>query len=390
MILHNTIKMIIIILTFSILISTSIKSEAKNIQQDVVSGYQAAITQNTFEAYAEFYLTHPNNVKIYDIADKVFATVKKENSLVLYVKYLETFKGSYNENAAIAEISKLISEKKITSENLLYATRFIDIYSQSKQSSNALTEIFNIISNENTIKDYSWFIDTYPQSKQSNSAVSGILNIVTSNNNIAGYVWFINKYSRTPQAKDALIRMHQAAYVIAKDINTIDSYNDFVIAYPYAKQVKQAENATYELEKAEYTGFFSDEEKEARRLLVQSKILEQSSEDLPREHRIGYMMVVNRMNDLLKREFNSTDAALRHLESNEFKSFVKTFKSSMRDLKRQVARIADNTEDLSSIMKNQSNMMNNHFENSAQDRQMSSELTKQHRFWERYVGKVGY
>jgi len=35
-------------------------------------------------------------------------------------------------------------------------------------------------------------------------------------------------------------------------------------------------------------------------------------------------------------------------------------------------------------------MMNNHFENYAQDRQMASELTKQHRFWERFVGEVGY
>ena len=61
----------------------------------------------------------------------------------------------------------------------------------------------------------------------------------------------------------------------------------------------------------------------------------------------------------------------------------------MKDLKHQVSRIADNTADLSSIMKQQSSMMNNHFENAAQDREMASELTKQHRHWERFIGEVG-
>jgi hypothetical protein len=42
----------------------------------------------------------------------------------------------------------------------------------------------------------------------------------------------------------------------------------------------------------------------------------------------------------------NTEATLRHLESDEFKSFVKTFKHSMRDLQQQVTRIADNTKDI--------------------------------------------
>jgi hypothetical protein len=32
--------------------------------------------------------------------------------------------------------------------------------------------------------------------------------------------------------------------------------------------------------------------------------------------------------------------------------------------------------------------MHNHFENAAQDREMASELTKQHRHWERFIGEV--
>lgn len=214
---------------------------------------------------------------------------------------------------------------------------------------------------------------------------------VKPQNSIAGYNWFIAGFAQSQEAIHALKEIHRLAFELAEDIDTINAYNDFVIAYPTAKQVREANERAYDLEKSEYVGMLSyfSEEKDARRLLVQSKMLEQSAEDLSSEQRVGYMMVVNRMNDLLKQEFNSTDAALRHLESNEFKSFVRTFKRSMKDLKRQVSRIADNTADLSSIMKQQSSMMNNHFENAAQDREMASELTKQHRFWERFIGEVG-
>jgi len=294
---------------------------------------------------------------------------------------------AHKKNALIklyAQVIKLNNEASYLS--------LIKNHPDTEQAIQGLGKLYQLVKKYKTISKFEWFLNKFPNSVQSKSAISEILNIVSNENNVAGYAWFIKRYSGTQQAKDALLGMHEVAYSIAKDINTIESYNDFIIAYPTAKQIQEAQDKAYELEKSEYVGILSffNEEKNARRLLIQSKILEQSSHDQPRDHRTGYMIVVNRMNDLLKHEFNSTEAALRHLESNEFKSFVKTFKSSMRDLKRQVARIAANTEDLSSIMKNQSKMMDNHFENAAQDREMASELTEQHRFWERYIGEVGY
>ncbi|MGQ8366434.1 hypothetical protein [Glaciecola sp. 1036] len=227
--------------------------------------------------------------------------------------------------------------------------------------------------------------------EMANKFVTDIFKSVEDEDNIAGYSWFIANNPDSKLAKKALTNMHELAFELAEDIDTINAYNDFIIAYPTAKQVREANDRAYELEKSEYVGMLSyfSEEKDARRLLVQSKMLEQSAEDLSSDEQIGYMIVVNRMNDLLKQEFVSTDAALRHLESNEFKSFVRTFKRSMENLDRQVSRIADNTADLSSIMKQQSSMMNNHFDKAAQDREMASELTKQHRHWERFIGEVG-
>jgi WD40 repeat protein len=258
---------------------------------------------------------------------------------------------------------------------------------------NQLIEVvFNYVNSQTNIRNHLLFIQEFPEQKEFIAkSVDEIFDIISKENNIAGYKWFIEKFGSSRHAAAALRAMHAVAYEIADDIDSLEAYNDFIIAYPTAIQVREANDRAYELERSEYVGMLSyfSEEKDARRLLVQSKMLEQSAEDLSSDEKVGYMMVVNRMNDLLKQEFNSTDAALRHLESNEFKSFVRTFKRSMKDLKRQVSRIADNTEDLSSIMKNQSSMMNNHFESAAQDREMASELTKQHRHWERFIGEVG-
>jgi len=73
--------------------------------------------------------------------------------------------------------------------------------------------------------------------------------------------------------------------------------------------------------------------------------------DASRDLRLGYRMVINRMNDLLQDKFPAEDATLRYLESEEFKDFYRDFKSSMEDIRSTLRKIADNTSDLSSILK---------------------------------------
>ncbi|XQW84885.1 hypothetical protein ACOYR1_17445 [Thalassotalea piscium] len=310
-----------------------------------------------------------------------------------YIREINTlYHDSFN------NIDKLITLTKKYKNDEIYRKGSID--DMPIKFSDAITQqeydemvkfAYNHFSKFNNIDSHKQFIEHFPSHKLKGEAIKSIYELVKSQNNIIAYDWFISSYPSVTFSTEALMKMHSLAFELVDDIDTINAYNDFVIAYPTAKQVREANDRAYELEKSEYVGILSyfSEEKDARRLLVQSKILEQSAEDLSSDEKAGYMMVVNRMNDLLKQEFNSTDAALRHLESNEFKSFVRTFKRSMKDLKRQVRLIADNTADLSSIMKNQSSLMNNHFENAAQDREMASELTKQHRNWERFIGEVG-
>ena len=293
----------------------------------------------------------------------------------------------------------------LSDEEIAYQSNLIGVLKKNKKNLQVVSdkEIKNLIKQfqkhekiyehivltRNNIQLYVGFLNKFPNSKNRDIITGNIYKHVQSQDNIAGYSWFLNNYSDDKNAKKALLRMHELAFEMAKDIDTVAAYNDFIMAYPTAMQVEKATESAYKMEKSIYTGFFSKEEKEARRLLIKSKIIEQSGKTTDRNWRIGYMLVVNRMNDLLKKEFDSTDAVLRHLESNEFKHFVNSFEKSMSKLSRQLSSISKSSSDLANILKNQSSMMNNHFKNAAHDREMAAKITKQHRFWERHIGKVG-
>jgi len=349
--------------------------------------YQLVNKKDTIEGYDEFLLSYSSSKEAAKAVSAIYALVSKTNTITAYEEFLAKRGSSAEASEAITAIYTLVSQ-----ENTISAyEEFLAKQGTSKEAEQAVAAIYTIVSKEHTVVSYEQFLTRYHASKEASKAVSAIYQIVQKENNIAGLKWFMVRYAKSPEAKKALQKIHLLAWEIANDIDTIGAYNDFVIAYPTAKQIKQAIDKSYGLEKSEYAGMMSffSEEKEARRLLVASKILEQSSDDLSRDEKVGYMMVVNRMNDLLKQEFNSTDAALRHLESNEFKSFVRSFKSSMQNLKRELSKIADRTADLSSIIQRQSKMMNDHFENAARDRDTAAEMSKQHRIWERFIGEVG-
>ncbi|MGF1842268.1 hypothetical protein L4C39_03610 [Vibrio clamense] len=305
-------------------------------------------------------------------------------------RFIQEFNSSSLVETATSKIYELAYQIAIEKSNIDMFEQFIEEYPQAPQISDAKSNIYKLIINsdpEIQLGKLKWFVSEFPSHKNATDAVDDIFNLIKEENNLAAYSWFIDNYGGYKIAKLAVDNLHALAFDIASSYNTIEAYNDFIIAFPIAKQVKEATSIAYELEKDEYVGLlnFLNEEKEARRLLVQSKILEQSATRLDRDGQAGYILVVNRMNDLLKREFNSTDAALRYLESNEFKDFVKRFDSAMSQLESKLSRIADNTSDLSDIMKTQSSMMNNHFEKAAQDREFASKLTADHRFWERHL-----
>ncbi|MCG8564132.1 MAG: WD40 repeat domain-containing protein, partial [Desulfobacterales bacterium] len=92
--------------------------------------------------------------------------------------------------------------------------------------------------------------------------------------NIPGYVWFMENYPQYAKSHNVLEALHQRAFALAEDEDTLEAYNDFVIAYPCADLAKEAQERAYALEKKKYTGWLSNSEKNARALLIKSKRME--------------------------------------------------------------------------------------------------------------------
>lgn len=279
---------------------------------------------------------------------------------------------------------------KYEPDSVLQETKLL--LNEAKKQRDSLTETrydneFEVARKINTISSLHSYMKEYPKTTRKKEAVKAIYDLVNLEGNIIGYKWFLDNYPNSKQSRDALKSLHKRAFEIADDIGTIDSYNDFVIAYPVAEQVIKANEKAYALERKTYSSYFTSNEKLSRALLVRSKQLERKAREVNSDQRTGYMLVVNRMNELLQDEFPAEEATLRYLESEEFKSFYKDFKRILTRIDRKLEDIRSNTANLSSLIKDQTRLMDNHFEKAAESREMSAELTKQHRYWERYLKK---
>ncbi len=241
---------------------------------------------------------------------------------------------------------------------------------------------------ENTIIAYANFLESDPNSYIEDDITKEIYKLVKEEDNIAGYEWYVNKYSKSSNAKQAIEQIHKLAFEEAKDINTISSYNTFVFNYPLAKEVKQANKKANELEREEYTSlgllsFIGTNEKldrKARALLIKAKQIERYPLDnnLNRSSSMGYKIVANRMYELLQKEFIESEATLRHLESQEFKDFVKDFRNIMKKIQRTLNQTNNYIKEVVSISKRG-------FEDAKADREMAAYYTKQHRDWEKFM-----
>lgn len=217
-----------------------------------------------------------------------------------------------------------------------------------------------------------------------NAVFNKVYQRVKEADNIASYQWYIKHVPQSEHTQEALLTLYKRAFELADDRGTIASYNDFIIAYPFAPQVNQATNNARELEEDEYSSYFSSDEELSRRLLVRSKQISRIANQY-RYDNTGYLLVIDRMNTLLQDMYPGQDATLRHLESEEFKDFHRDFSRAMRSLSTKLDNINDNVKDLKRHVAKQSDMIEQHFEKAAQDRETADELTRQHRMWERYL-----
>ncbi len=314
-------------------------------------------------------------------------------------KFNSDFKESFNDLYKIRYFIKMYKDEMLLSKQ---KNMFLQAKKQEKKLKNILYDTqYKNFKSKNTISAYTNFIQKYPKAPQVKDALQNCYSLVKSQNNIAGYEWFVKTYPDAPQVKDAISKIHQLAFDEAKDIDTISAYNTFIISYPMAKEVKEANTLAKELERYKYTdtfpawvrkvmpnfladilnkifGIFSSDEKKSRALLIKAKQIERQGNEYNGVERAGYIIIANRMYDLLQEEYNDTDATLRFLESEEFKDFIRTFKTAMRSINDKLDHISRYSAEILQVSKQG-------LSEASADRAMSKYKTEEYRKWQKFM-----
>jgi len=333
--------------------------------------------------------------------EKEYELSKNINSIKSYANFISNFPNSPQAKEAQQNIYQIAYNKTKKLNSINSYIDFIKEYPNAPQVKEAFQNSYNIAKSKNTIVallDY--MTKEVPKTNILDKAnfleddyFKTIYSHIVNQNNIAGYEWFIKTYPNAQQVKEAIETIHTLAYNKAKSINTVSAYNTFIMAYPYAKQVQDANDKAYKLEEKEYTdigmmGFFGKEEKldrKGRELLNRAKMIERQANDKSYDTKAGYTLIANRMYTLLQDRFISSDATTRYLESQEFKDFMQTFKSVMRDIGYKLDNIANYSSQMIEVSKQG-------FQDASADREMSRHQDEEHHKWEKrmHLREKGY
>jgi len=352
--------------------------------------YKIALSKNTVNSYTRFikkyhdsHLVKEAKNNIVKLRQSLYAKAKQENTVEAYADFLESNPENKQREEAISSMYDLI--KKNNSINSY--SKFVKDYPNSKHRSEAFSSMYDLIKKNNSINSYSKFVKDYPNSKHRSEAIEKTFSLVKSEDNISGFEWFISKYPSDKHVKEAVQSIHRMSLNKAKQINTVSSYNTFIITYPSAKEVNEAQVQAFQLEVEKYTdfgmfgNFFEKEaktEKSARKLLIKAKQIERKAKDYSGDASLGYILVTNRMYDLLQEKFDDSDATLRHLESQEFKDFVEEFKSAIKTVNYRLDNIAKHAQETINVAKQG-------FSDAKADRAMAAYKLEQHEKWEKFM-----
>lgn len=250
-----------------------------------------------------------------------------------------------------------------------------------EQKEEAQKLVYALVDQENSITRYQWFIAEYPVAPERKQAEERIYALVDKEKNIAAYQWFIGTFPDSAKAVTALEKMHALAFAEAKKINSVAAYNDFIVAYPIAAQMKEAERAAYDLEKEENEpGYWSDREKMARGLSIKTRQMRRKMDESGNEN---YTLVVARMTRLLEELFPTEEATDKHLADQEIMRAMNGLKGRLDVIADNTRVISEQSSQTSRILREQGELMRHHFEKAAEDRKMAEKYAAEHRFWER-------
>lgn len=312
-------------------------------------------------------------------SEAAYRNAENINTIKSYTSFLKNYHNSPLVKKAKANIYSL---EYTAASTVIELSSYIEKFPESPHVSSAINDIYKEIESENNLKQYSWFINKYPHTKEMNLSISKSYSLIRDKNSIAAYTWFMTSYPKSEESREAINSIHRLAFQQAREINSIDAYNDYIVAYPASKQREQAEHLAYELEEDKYSSYITSDEKLARALSIKAKQIKRKASETGNKN---YLLVVKRMTRLLEEKFPTEHSTERHLENEEILNALRDVGSQLSQIKHVVSRISDNTSDISSIIREQSLMIDNHFKNFADDRDMQAKYTKDHRNWERYL-----
>ncbi len=307
----------------------------------------------------------------------IYKAVDQKGGLLNYSWFIENYPDAPQVKNALEKIYKLVKQKNKVVDYLW----FVENYSDAIQAKDSLGRAHDLAYKEaekkNTLVTYRDFISTYPDAPQVKNALEKIYKLVYRKENIYGYSWLISNFYDTPVAIGALEQLYKLAYELTEDEGTLEAYNDFIIAYPFATQVEKAIEESYSLEEKKYSSWFTSDEKNSIALLVKYKQMERMLDEVHGKGlKSGYLLVLNRMSNLLQNEFPGESATLRYLESESFKLLYKNYKSAKKyisDKKRGVGYY--------NMILSQASMIDAYFKGSIQSKDIAKKYAKQQKLF---------
>lgn len=292
----------------------------------------------------------------------------------------------FNEKAAAT------AYKKVDRTKLKPLNRFITSYAEHLPTiKQAKEDRYTLLTANDRFSDYRNFIEKFPHSLQAERAKETLYRVVKKRNTLAGYEWFIEQFPDFPNSNKVIQRLHTLAFEQAHTQDTLTAYNDFILQYPYAKEISEALKRSAQLEARFYTQQPTNTAIQARLLAVRIKKLslrlkQQTSSSSERiKATVGYQLIIKRMSDLLTEHYESTDAALRYYESKEFTDFSRQLHDTLADIQQVLANIEQqslfNSIDLQELLA----LSKTGFIQADISRNTHERKAKQHRKWNNFM-----
>lgn len=345
----------------------------------------------------------------------IYDKVRSKNTKTGYIAYVKQYPNSPHRDKAISEIYKITQDQ----DNIKGYRWFAKTYSNSKHTREAVAEIYNSIDKQNNLQSYKWFANKYAKYPQANKAIDRAYDLMKKTAGVKDYLAFLKKYRNYPKKSNVvndlyqeilgknntfalfwflerygddissakkgtvLSSIYEQSYALAKKNNTIQAYDDFIIAYPYSIKTQEVLKLSAELEKDKYTGFFlssSGSKRKSSRSLLR-KIKDLTKEMYDADDRTGYYLVINRINNLLEKSLSAQSSVLDYFDSIGFERFSQKIDDVKDKAQETTQNIDSRRGNITKIVRNQIAWAQYYYQEKIKSRKVSIKFKKDRKNW---------